>query len=383
MKVVFFSSTGCMVGGAVMCLKEILLYCIKNGIEPFVILRSHGDLEQYLEQIGVRYDVVGYHDWLRPKKDHGGLKNELKWRIKDVQNRFAEEKAYNILKRERPDVYHINVIYNPCGAVSAHRLGIPVVWHLREFTEINDDTPFFRDRVSAYKLISESEKVLCVSDCIKEYYSQFIPSDKMLRIYDGIPILSDPITVRQKNDVIHITLSGGARVKGHRDLIEAARIMVSRGYSAFSIDIAGRFFDESYLTYLKQKVIEYGLEEKISFLGFQTDMDALWRKTDIAVVCSRFESFGLSVCEAMSRAIPVVCAKSTGTYEITNHGEYAKLYDVGSYEQLADKLIETIEDYDSAAKNAMCIASKIREMYSIDDSCQGLIGVFHDVTGKK
>ena len=113
------------------------------------------------------------------------------FRIKDIENSFAEKKVRKILMREKPDVYHLNVIYNPCGARSAHELGIPVVWHLREFAEIDSNTPFFRNRDKAYNLIAQSEKIVCVSDSIKEFYSQFIPADNMVRIYDGIIISRD------------------------------------------------------------------------------------------------------------------------------------------------------------------------------------------------
>ena len=376
MKVVFFSSTGRTVGGAIMCLKEILLYCIEHQIEPFVILRSRGDFEEYLKQIGVRYKIVSYHDWLRPKKDHGGIRNELKWKIKEIQNIFSDRKVYKILQKEKPDVYHLNVIYNPCGAELAHMLGIPVVWHLREFAEINEDTPFFRNREEAYKLIAQSDRIVCVSKCIKEFYSQFMPSDKMTMIYDGIVMPTDEVKMRKKNEVFHITLSGGSRVKGHRDLIEAARVLLGRGIENFYIKIAGRFVDEEYLARLKELVIEYGLDSRIEFIGFQKHMDTLWQETDIAVVCSRFESFGLSICEAMARAIPVICAKSTGSYEVTNRGEYAKLYEIGNYKQLSDALFEVMENYKTSAEYAVQVAQKVRRIYSINKSCEELVGVF-------
>ena len=379
MKVVFFSSTGRMVGGAAMCLKEILPYCLKNGIEPFVILRSDGDFADYLRQLGIRYEVVKYHDWLRPKKDHGGLKNELKWRIKDIENSFAEKKVRKILMREKPDVYHLNVIYNPCGARSAHELGIPVVWHLREFAEIDSNTPFFRNRDKAYNLIAQSEKIVCVSDSIKEFYSQFIPADNMVRIYDGIIMPQEQPTLRERHKVCNITLSGGARVKGHNDLIEAAKMLLDNGHSDFHIKIAGRFADAAYLNSLKAKSAELGLTDKIEFTGFLKDMDSLWAQTDLAVICSRFESFGLSVCEAMARAIPVICANSTGTYEVTARGKYARMYEIGDINTLCDKITQILLNYNSAAEEALQSADYVRKTFSITKSCEELVKVFTDI----
>ena len=151
---------------------------------------------------------------------------------------------------------------------------------------------------------------------------------------------------------------------------------MGRGVENFYIKIAGRFVDEEYLARLKELVIEYGLDSRIEFIGFQKHMDTLWQETDIAVVCSRFESFGLSICEAMARAIPVICAKSTGSYEVTNQGEYAKLYEIGNYKQLSDALFEVMENYKTSAEYAVQVAQKVRRIYSINKSCEELVGVF-------
>lgn len=376
MKVAFFSSTGSMVGGAVMCLKEILLHCMAQGTECFVILESHGNFEDFLKTHGIRYAVVRCYDWLRPLSKHGGLKNDIRWAVKAVMNGIAEQQAYHILKKEKPDVYHLNVLYNPCGAKSAHKLGIPVVWHLREFAEINADTPFFHNSKQAYRLIARSERIVCVSDCLLEYYKQFLPEEKMIRVYDGIKMPNQPVQERKAGDKFRITLSGGAKVKGHTDIIEAIRMLKDKGYDNLLLQIAGKFTDEKYLEQLEALVREYSLEEQVVFLGFMDDMDKVWADTDIAVVCSRFESFGLSAVEAMARAVPLVCAKSTGSYEITNKGEYCNIYEVSHSQELADKLQEIITQYNRYSLHAAEVAEYIRRQYCVEAACAGLVSVF-------
>ena len=380
MKVMFFSSSGNMAGGAIICLKSIILHCIESGIEPFVVIRAHGRFEDFLRLNNVKYEVVGYHDWLRPKKDHHGIINEFRWIIKGAHNYLLEKKMFKIISREKPDVYHLNVIYNSCGAKSAHKLGVPVVWHIREFAEVDEDTPFFRNKKKAYNLISQSNCIVCVSDCIKEYYSRFILSCNLIRIYDGIEIPKEKATRHYLSDPVSITLSGGAKIKGHIDLIEAARIMQGKKKHKFIIRIAGRFVDRTYYEYLNKKVIEYNLNNCIQFIGHQDDMDEVWQATDIAVVCSRYESFGLSVCEAMARAIPAVCAKSTGSLEITSSGKFTPVYDIGNYIQLAHQIEDIMENYDHYADAALVISHIIRKQYSISESCAKLIDVFQNVS---
>ena len=377
MKIVFFSSTGSQVGGAAICLKEILIHCIRMNVEPYVILRDHGNFEEFLNNNNIRYSVIKSFDWLRPMKDHGGLKNEVKWKIKEFWNLLAEHKMRSVLKREKPDVYHINVIYNSSGAKSAITLGIPIIWHLREFVEIDGNTPYFRNAKKSYELISKSKRIICVSDCIKEFYSQFVPNDRIVRIYDGIEPPAQ-FKKRKLDDIIKITLSGSAKVKGHEDLIKAASILKKDGISNFVISIAGKFYDEDYLTHLKHITHSYNLDDNVIFPGFQSDMNSIWEKTNICVVCSRFESFGLSVVEAMARAIPVICAKTTGSYEVTNQGEYSELYEIGDYYALAEKMKEVICNYRDYSDRAYNIAPIIAQKYSIEESCRELINVCHE-----
>jgi glycosyltransferase involved in cell wall biosynthesis/GT2 family glycosyltransferase len=58
--------------------------------------------------------------------------------------------------------------------------------------------------------------------------------------------------------------------------------------------------------------------DRVSFLGRVSDaeLDALYRRCDLVVVPSRFESFGLPLIEAMMRARPVIAAAAGGMAEI-------------------------------------------------------------------
>ena len=162
-------------------------------------------------------------------------------------------------------------------------------------------------------------------------------------------------------------------------MIRAINALVEKGVNNLKVRIAGRFVDAAYLSSLKQMTIEYNLTSIIEFIGFQKDMDAVWNQTDIAVICSRFESFGLSVCEAMARGIPAVCAKSTGTYEITEKGLLAPLYDIGDYNQLVDQLNYIISNYEPSAVRAAEVATIIQNRYDVFQSNKELVKLFQQI----
>lgn len=77
--------------------------------------------------------------------------------------------------------------------------------------------------------------------------------------------------------------------------------------------------------------------DKVTFLGRVGDaeLDALYRRCDIVVVPSRFESFGLPLIEAMMRARPVIAAAVGGMEEIVEPGRNGLLTEPGDVEGLA------------------------------------------------
>ena len=159
-----------------------------------------------------------------------------------------------------------------------------------------------------------------------------MPSDKMTMIYDGIVMPTDEVKMRKKNEVVHITLSGGARVKGHRDLIEAARVLLGRGVENFYIKIAGRFVDEEYLARLKELVIEY--DEIKDGLGKLFEM--FYRDE----ICNR----SLFICDSQKITymdIMNICA----AFEAQFRESYGNKYKIQKQEDVKNKLVKFIENH--------------------------------------
>jgi glycosyltransferase involved in cell wall biosynthesis len=63
-------------------------------------------------------------------------------------------------------------------------------------------------------------------------------------------------------------------------------------------------------------VRELGLEARVHFLGFQTNMPALMRSVDMFVFPSRYEACSLVLLEALASGLPIVTARSAGGAEM-------------------------------------------------------------------
>src|SRR5690606_10036820 len=86
------------------------------------------------------------------------------------------------------------------------------------------------------------------------------------------------------------------------------------------------------------------LQTDVRFLGKQEQVEEIFSITDLFLLPSEYESFGLAALEAMACKIPVVSSNAGGLPEIKINGETGYLCDVGDVKQMAARSIEILQD---------------------------------------
>jgi glycosyltransferase involved in cell wall biosynthesis len=108
-------------------------------------------------------------------------------------------------------------------------------------------------------------------------------------------------------------------IKGVDALLEACAIVGSA--LDWHLRIAGSG-PPAYVTFLKSKVQELGLSERVRFVGevFGENKEALFAECDVALVPSHVENFAIVVAECLAHALPVIASKGTPWQGLeTNH----------------------------------------------------------------
>ena len=100
-------------------------------------------------------------------------------------------------------------------------------------------------------------------------------------------------------------------IKGIELLLEACGI-VGELSPDWHLYIAGTG-SPSYVDFLKTKVQELGLSKQVEFVGevFEEKKEALFARSDVALVPSHVENFGIVVAESLAHAVPVIASKGT------------------------------------------------------------------------
>jgi len=81
---------------------------------------------------------------------------------------------------------------------------------------------------------------------------------------------------------------------------------------------------------------ELGIYDDVRFLGKQTRLPEILSASDLMLMPSQSESFGLSALEAMSCSVPVVSSSTGGLPELVVHGETGYIAELGDVQRMLD-----------------------------------------------
>ena len=89
---------------------------------------------------------------------------------------------------------------------------------------------------------------------------------------------------------------------------------------------------------------EAGLSNKVIFFGNSNEIDQILSYSDLFLLPSETESFGLAALEAMAWGVPVISTNTGGLPEVNFDGISGYLSDVGNIDEMAANGIKILED---------------------------------------
>ena len=93
-------------------------------------------------------------------------------------------------------------------------------------------------------------------------------------------------------------------------------------------------------------VRENGIAEHVRFLGKIDDIVPLLSVSDLMLMPSSGESFGLAALEAMACGVPVIVTNMGGFPEFIGNGKHGYLVDLGNVGRMSEKALELLNDTD-------------------------------------
>lgn len=159
--------------------------------------------------------------------------------------------------------------------------------------------------------------------------------------------------------------------KNIRTLIETCKLLNEEG-TLSTINIVG---DGPLLDTLKKLHINF----KISFFGKIDDKNTLkeiYMKSDILIVPSIRESFGLVYVEAMTQGLPIIYSANQGFDGFFTEGYVGYSVDPLNNKDIATKIKKIVKNYEIISNNAYNESEK----FSWDCSAQKLISLYNNIS---
>lgn len=232
-----------------------------------------------------------------------------------------------------------------------------------------------------FRQLRQSQVIYCPSNFAKSELVNYIriPADRIVVTYLSADPIFQPAQETKTGPLRNFIFSGSLEpIKGVFDAISALGMVYQRGYTDWTLKIAG-WGDE---TAVRNAARQSGMESRIQFLG-RLDRPALARElasADLAILPSHTDNFGLSIAEAQACGLPVISYRVGGIPEEVLDGETALLVEPFNHSQLADCIIRLIENPQSAREMGRGGEKMMRDRFSWRKTTETMI---NDINQRK
>jgi len=258
-----------------------------------------------------------------------------------------------------PLIHAHTLIVNGLIAYRAHKKwGTPYIVTVRN-TDLNvfmKNLPLLKPLI--LKVLENAAKILTISPAYRDkQLNFFFPQEKYPEIFEKCDVVPNGINDywmekrRAKENRQQIsTLIFSGRIDKNKNLsalLNACKILTGEGFQ-LKLNVLG---DGPFLALFRNK--EYGFP--VTFHGYLSDKEKilhLMRQSDVLVVPSFAESFGLVYPEAMSQGLPVIYTKNQGFDGYFQDGHVGFAVDPTSPHEIAEKIRLVFTDYDRLSTNA-------------------------------
>jgi len=234
------------------------------------------------------------------------------------------------------------------GAVASrlkkiYKIPYILVEHRGRFTEhLELSEEYFESWYLSYLkgAFSNADRLVCVSEALKNKISSI--SKVPVSDIEVIPNLIDTgffcPSGRTRELQPFVFLSAGFldRVKGFDILLGAFAKFLDQNEGEFFLRIAGKGKDEKAL---RKYAADLGIIDRVSFLG-KVSRERIrdeMQRSNVFILPSRFESFGVVLIEALATACPIIATRSGGPESIVND-QNGFLVPVENEEELKDAM---------------------------------------------
>lgn len=293
--------------------------------------------------------------WCKQWTDYGFPVHRLKVAHKHDPRHNGQLKK--IFKKEKPDLMHIH-LWNPGACRYAY--GAVDKKQTRVLATEHDPFPLSGLKNSVKKsCLKKTDFEIAVSDANRKMLLELYPQlkNKIVTVHNGIdleefrkPLIhfvnQQKLHIRNRifnadaDDFVIISVAALHERKGLNYLIEAFA-KVAEKKEKVKLVIVGEGPERKKIEKLIKNL---KLDDKVTLAGSQKEIALLLGASDLFVLASIKEAFGLAILEAMDAGIPVIGSNVGGIPEIIENNKTGLLVEPKDVESLHEKILQLIDN---------------------------------------
>lgn len=261
-------------------------------------------------------------------------------------------KMADVIKEEQLDILHVHyaIPHAVCAVLardmSGQDFGIVTTLHGTDISVLGEDSTL----AQAIKYgINQSDAVTAVSESLKQQTYDLIdtkaPIDTIYNFVDEQvfkPV--NPGNLKQQfgiaeDEKVIIHISNFRKIKNLPDIVES--FMKIRAQMPAKLLLVGDG-PEKHRVMEQVKASDY--KKDVLFLGKQENITELFAISDLKLLLSEKESFGLVLLEAMACGVPGIGTAIGGIPEVIEHGVNGYIVELGDTQAVAEYAVQLLQD---------------------------------------
>ncbi|MEO0445788.1 MAG: glycosyltransferase family 4 protein [Verrucomicrobiota bacterium] len=356
MKICLLVTRADAIGGASIHVRDLAAGLEGRGHTVVIFIGGTGPVTDLFDEANLSY-------WVIPS---------LAREVNPLKDCVAALQLFQKFRRFRPDLVACHTSKaGALGRIAAKALHIPVVYtpHCWSFAE-----GFSNAR--AYAMIERClatlcDKVIVVSTYERDIALQWdaVPASRMEVIYNGVPDHSDRAEPGSNRPQMLMV----GRFEEQKNQALLLRGLAPLRNLDWELEFVG---DGPKLEMVKELCAELDLGDRVTFAGYQSNIPERLGGAQMFLLITNWESFPMSILEAMRAGLPVIASDVGGNRESVSDGKSGYVIDNENLAELTERLRALIGSSSLRAEMGKAGRSLYEENFSFEQMLDRTIGLY-------
>jgi len=342
------------------------------------------ELTKRTNELGINCKAVYFNNWAECAKTIKLSENEECLNI-SYQSPFAIIKLRKFLKLELVEnsslIVHAHLTW-PMFFVPLACIGLAVKLVFTEHSPTNKRRNIFFFNYLEKLFYNRYNSIIAITDGVKKSLLNWVGisiSGKLTKIYNGARFFTYKERKQLSDRIKFLSIGSLLPLKGFEKAIKALSKLQGINWQ-YEIVGSGPLRSD-----LEKLIISLNLKDKVILSGWSTNLEEKYHNSDIQLIPSRFEGFGLIAVEGMSTGLPIIASDIPGLNEVVSSSIEScfLVKDINNIDAWVDQIKLCINALEKDSANISKQSYLHSQKFSLDKMTESYYNLYRQVLKNK